>query len=207
MTGARARTLGIIAVEVGVVLSLALLLLNFNPFLIAFETSITIANDSGRDIKVSPVGIAQGSGKLYPLPRHAFTAPFLPAIRLGRFDLPSKAALEIRYDWDDIIFTSVVIEAAGSRPRELIIEPFARVEDCCYVPKNVTPRVPNLDSLPLARPEALRAVEKHLINLRALLLWLPVLGPVLLLAGIILVVASSFWKGEASPRHGASGAA
>ncbi len=188
------RVLGSVAIALGLVLSAALLVLNFNPFNFAFETSVSIANDSGRDIKVSPIGIAEGSGRLHPLPQYAFFAPVFPAVRLGRFDLRNGATLEIGYDWDDIIFTSVVIEAEGLKPRELIVEPFAKVEDCCYVPKNVTPRVSNLDSLPQARPEALRVVQNHLVNPRALLLWLPALGPVLVLAGCFLMVSGFPWK-------------
>jgi hypothetical protein len=195
-----ARVLGGITIALGLVLSAALLLLNFNPFNFAFETSITIANDSGRAIKVSPIGIAEGSGRLSPLPQYAFMAPAFPAIRLGGFDLASGSELEIGYDWDDIIFTSVVIEAEGLKPRELIVEPLAKVESCCYVPKNVSPRITNLDSLPLARPEAVRVVENDLLNPRAVVLWLPALGPMLLVAGCLLVLPRSYWRRSESRR-------
>ena len=184
------RRIGAVAIVSGFLLSAALLLLNFNPFNFAFQTPITITNESGREIKVSPIGIAEGNGELFPLPRHQFALPIVPAVRQGRFFLRKGEVLDLTYDWDDIIFTSVVIEAEGLTPRELIIEPGARVEDCCYVPKNTTPVVSNLDHLPFARPQAIRSVERHSLNLRVLVLWLPALGPVLLLTGCFLVVGS-----------------
>jgi len=184
------RLVGTISIVLGLLLSAALLLLNFNPFNFAFQASITITNESGREIKVTPMGIAEGNGELYPLPRHQFSLPAFPAVRQGRFYLRSREALQFSYDWDDIIFTSVVIEAEGLAPRELIIEPGAKVENCCYVPKNVTPLVTNLDNLPLARPQAIRSVEEHSLSPRAVLLWLPALGPVFLLAGSLLFAPS-----------------
>ena len=184
------RLIGTVSIVLGLLLSAALLLMNFNPFNFAFQASITIANKSDREIKVSPIGIAEGNGELYPLPRHQFALPIFPAVRQGRFHLRSGEALELSYDWDDIIFTSVVIEAEGLTPREIIVEPGARVEDCCYVPKNTTPLVTNLESLPLARPQAIRSVERHSLSPRVLLLWLPALGPLLLLAGCLLFVRS-----------------
>ena len=184
------RLIGTVSIVLGLLLSAALLLMNFNPFNFAFQASIRITNESGREIKVSPIGIAEGNGELYPLPLHQFALPLFPAVRQGRFDLRSGEALELSYDWDDIIFTSVVIEAEGLTSRELIVEPGARVQDCCYVPKNVTPVVTKLDGLPLARPEAIRSVERHWLSLRVLLLWLPALGPILLLAGCLLLVRS-----------------
>ncbi len=188
--------IGTSSIALGIFLSIVLLFGNLNPFNFAFEAPITITNGSGRDISVTPIGVAEGSGALYPLPQYAFLSPVFPAVRQGRFKLRNGAALEIRYDWDDIIFSSVVIETPGSNPRELIIEPNAKVEDCCYVPSGLTPHITGLDHLPEARPEAIRAVEQHSLNFWALLLWLPVLGPVLLLVGCLLL-ARNFFSGFA----------
>ena len=182
------RIAGALVIAAGLVLSAALALLNFNPFMLAFQTTITITNKSGKDLTVSPVGLAEGSGRLYPLPIFVSAAPALPAIRQGRFKVNDGETLSLNYDWDDILFTSVVIEADGLPPRELIIEPSAKAEDCCYVPKTVNPTITDLDQLGKARPEALRAASEHSWNVRGLVLWLPLLGPILFGAGLIMLL-------------------
>jgi hypothetical protein len=181
------RTLGAISIAIGAVLSVGLILLNFNPFALAFQTSITIHNNSGKDLLVSPIGIREGAGDLYPLPRFVWSAPVLPAVRQARLQLPSGGAVSIKYDWDDIIFSSVVVESEGTAAREMIVEPSARVENCCYVPRNTTPTIPSLDALALARPEAIDSVKRHTWNPRGLILYLPLLGPVILTCGILLI--------------------
>lgn len=166
----------------GVFLSLAMLLLNFNPMGLAFQTSIVVSNESGEGIHFTPMGISEGSGSLRPLPRFLFSAPLLLAVKQSDFYLPPGQETTVNYDWDDIIFTTLLVRDEKGFNREVLVDPKARVEDCCYMPRSPRVVVAQLVNLPAARPEAVTSAAEYSINPRVLFLYLPFLGPLAIVA-------------------------
>lgn len=169
----------------GVVLSFGIFLLNFNPIALAFQTSIVIANQSGEDIYFTPMGITEGSGRLWPLPQFFSSPPLAPTMKQSDFYLPAGQEITINYDWDDIIFTTVLVRGRNGVNRELIVDPDARVEDCCYMPRNPNVVVTPLGNLPNARPEVVSAAVYSIFP-RILFLYLPFFGPFAIVAAWLI---------------------
>lgn len=93
-----------------------LLALNaFNPIALAFKTDFSVTNQSSERMHVTPVGAVGPDGERHRLPLLANTA--------GYWFLPNNANLVIEpgqtrqfvYDWDDIQFSELLLEAGGQR--------------------------------------------------------------------------------------------
>ena len=161
-------------VVLGALLGIGMLLVTLTP---SFRTEITVVNESGQDIRFTPIGLTECYGDYWPLPRYAMSFSLVPAVRQSDFQLAAGRARTIKYNWDDIIFTTVLVEGDDGRLREVLVDPNARVEDCCYTPRNPRVIVGPLDKLPEARSSVMTAADAGAINFRALIFYVPFFWP------------------------------
>jgi len=157
----------LLLVAAGVLLCLALLLLNFNPLALSFQTTLVVSNGTDVPFTFTPLGIAEGSGAVRPLPRFVMSGPLLPAVRLGRFEIGPGGQKSIMYDRDDIRFSSILVRDAHGGFRELPVDAASAAEF----------RIESLDVLPAATPDAIAAEQAYFLNWHALILYLPLTGP------------------------------
>lgn len=102
----------------------ALVLFNaVNPMQLAFITGFTVENRTAATIHVTPIGTVGPAGDRHPLPLAVWKAPWVPASRLGRFPVRSGETITLYYDWDDINFSELVVEADEGEPRQLVVNP------------------------------------------------------------------------------------
>lgn len=80
-----------------------------NPMTAMFVGRFRVRNDSGEDVRIWPAG-RRASGRFALLPLYATAFPAIPALRTGGFRLSAGAATHITYDWDDITFTTIVVQ-------------------------------------------------------------------------------------------------
>ncbi len=125
---------GLFAV-VGTLLCAAIFLLNLNPFVLMFQTQFQVVNSSNETIRFTPLGIVQGSGNLRPLPRYSWSVPAVPSVQLGAFRLAPGESRTIVYDWDDIIFTRILVEDADGEYRDPALFPPLQTTALCQCPE------------------------------------------------------------------------
>ena len=88
---------------------------SFNPMSLAFKTEFSVTNQSNERIAVTPVGAIGRDGHRSRLPLLA-DAPgywFLP--RNANLVIESGQTRRFVYDWDDIQFSELLIEAGAQR--------------------------------------------------------------------------------------------
>ncbi|MBU4190037.1 MAG: hypothetical protein KJ886_03455 [Candidatus Thermoplasmatota archaeon] len=86
-------------------------LLEFSYFGLGFWTDVSFENDSGEEIKITPIGIVEGAEKIGPIfsikkPSLFFSKPE----KNTRFHLGVNDSIKITYDWDDQNLQFVIIE-------------------------------------------------------------------------------------------------
>jgi hypothetical protein len=136
----------------------ALFLFNaVNPMQLTFITGFTVENRTESTIYVTPVGTVGAEGHRLPLPMAIWKAPWVPASQRGRFPVRSGETITLYYDWDDINFSELVVEAGDGELRQLVIntEPTANQ----YTVPRVTDFV--IDDLDRLGPIDPRVREAH----------------------------------------------
>jgi hypothetical protein len=127
---------------------LMLVFLNgFNLMQLAFIESFQVANVSGEDVTIMPVGMREGSGKYAPLPRYRNAGP--PAVRLNvktPISLQSGEIAPIAYDYDDINFRCILVR--DSRGATYILDTDKKgTKSSCYGPQKSRYAIPPLKQL------------------------------------------------------------
>src|SRR5690348_3526721 len=101
-----------------------LLLFNaVNPMQLMFVTGFTVQNRTGGTLSVTPIGTVGPDGHRRPLPLMRWQIPAVPASRNGRLPVQSGKTITLYYDWDDINFSELVIEAEDGELRQLVVNP------------------------------------------------------------------------------------
>jgi hypothetical protein len=153
--------------------------LQCNPMLIGFQESFTVTNRSADTLRVSLLGTFDGSATCSPLPLHLWQgAPVFPALRRSEFLL--RPGTQRTFVWDGADFRLdrlVIADDAESRVRSL--------DKDCDGEITIAWR-----DLPPASPAEVRAATTRRYDLRALVTWLPVLGPL----GVLALLATSLWR-------------
>lgn len=162
--------LAVVAAAILIPLSLFLLVVAlysvnaFNPMQLAFLESFVIANDSGADVRVTPIGMVQGSGEYASLPRYRDRFP--PAIpSRDRYDIPLKAgqSLKITYDWDDMNFRHILVRAKQGAVLVVDTDKMGDLHSC-YGPQKEKYSVPPLASLKEAPSELVPCAEGEAVR-------------------------------------------
>ena len=190
------RVAGKASFWLGILLLFPLALLNFNPLHGGFLTDFTVTNRTDEPLTVSPMGIAQGTGKSRPLPTYVCEFPALPAVRLGDIAISPGQSRRFRYDWDDIIFTEIVVRVPQGDERQVDVEPDANYQNCCYPPRIKCFAIDSFEGLSPVRAGVSSAARAQEINLRALLLYIPLLAPILIAMGVMLLLP--LWRSKSS---------
>jgi len=117
-----------------------------------FVTDLDVVNDSGEDLRITPIGMWQGSGQYGPLPRFDNRVPFLPSRNWS--DLPQAAGtrITIHYCWDDINFRHILIRKTSGELLILDTDKRGNLHEC-WTPKQSEYRIPPLDDLATAPDE------------------------------------------------------
>jgi len=153
----RKRLIVVICIVTGIPVALGGigLLLLCNPMLLTFLTSFEIRNESGMDVRVTPIGRWEGTGDYGPLPRYWNRTP--PAIPSRRgHDIPIKAGgrLKIIYDWDDINFRHLLVRS-GSGEVYITDTDKKGTLHYCYAAQHSSYRIPPLKEMQKAPDELL----------------------------------------------------
>ena len=90
---------------------------------LVFIAGFTVENRTGATIYVTPIGTVGPQGHRHPLPLAVWKKPWVPASKLGRFPVRSGETITLYYDWDDINFSELVVEADDGEMRQLVVNP------------------------------------------------------------------------------------
>ncbi len=150
---------------------------------LAFLTSFKVENQSGQDIWVTPIGTIGADGRRSRLPIFITVIPAFHAIKTGRFRLKDGGTLKIKYDWDDINFSEIAVEAKGGQFYQLIVDP-KPTENQYHPPESRHFSIPPLETLPSIQPAVLESVA------RPGRMWIP---PLLTFFGSIALVVL-YWR-------------
>jgi hypothetical protein len=130
-----------------------------NPMQLAFLTSFKVENQSGQDIWVTPIGTIGAEGRKSRLPIFITVIPAFHAIKTGRFHLKDGETLKIKYDWDDINFSEIAVEAKGGQFYQSIVDP-KPTENRYHPPRSRHFIIPELETLPSIQPTVLEATNQ-----------------------------------------------
>jgi hypothetical protein len=92
-----------------------------NPMALMFMTDFWVTNNGSRPILVTPIGTV-GRGHRRQLDLVADSRFYWPAFKTTRFKINPGETRKFVYDWDDIQFSELLIEA-GRDKRVLIVDP------------------------------------------------------------------------------------
>ncbi len=172
----------IIAVAPLVLLCSLLLLNSVNPMQLAFITSFQVENQSGQDVRITPIGTVGAKGRKARLPVFVSVIPALPAIKTGNFYLKDGETLNIKYDWDDINFSEIAIESDDGQFFQLVIDPNP-TDNRYHPPKSKHFKIPPLDSLSSIQPNIREATVRQS---RGWIYYIVIVGSIALLV--------TYWK-------------
>ena len=137
-----------------------LLLFNLvNPMQLAFLTSFKMENQSGKDIWVTPVGTVGEKGRKAQLPIYFTIVPAVPSMKTSRFHLKEGDILKIRYDWDDINFSEIVVESKDGHFYQFIVDP--NPTKPYHPPKSRHFIIPSLETLSSVQPTVHESVTQR----------------------------------------------
>lgn len=94
-----------------------------NPMALAFITRFTVENRMEATIFVTPIGTVGSEGRRFPLSLMRWEFPWMPASQRGRLPVRSGEMITFYYDWDDINFSELVVEAEDGELRQLVVNP------------------------------------------------------------------------------------
>jgi hypothetical protein len=120
-----------------------------------FLFSFDIKNDTGVNVRVTPIGMRQSSGLYGPLPCYKRKNPF-PIRSLQNHDIQIKAGMRIKiiYDCDDINFRHILVRTA-SDDIYIVDTDKMGTKDSCYAPQQKSYRIPPIKQLTKAPKELL----------------------------------------------------
>jgi hypothetical protein len=121
-----------------------------NPFLLAFLTTFRVANESGEDLRITPIGMWEGSGRYGPLPMYRNASPPAWPRKGHGLRLPAGKSISITYDWDDINFRHILVKGRGDRILILDTDRMGTLTGCCPPAKEryVIPKLKELRPAP-----------------------------------------------------------
>lgn len=132
-------------------------------FGLSFWTDVSFNNDSNEDIKITPIGIAEGSwriGPIFSIQRPIF---FLDTEQKTRFDLSPGESKQITYDMDDQNLQFVIVEFKNDDIRVLKLDENLWNERtyrrCCWATFEEEYSIPTRSQLPTC-PDILKPTIK-----------------------------------------------
>jgi hypothetical protein len=102
--------------------SLFFLFGSVNAFWVVFISRFRVENRTGAPLWITPVGTFN-SGVKGVLPQFATSFPAFPAFRSRELRVDPGRSRRIRYDWDNINFSEIVVRNARGEYRQLIVDP------------------------------------------------------------------------------------
>lgn len=138
---------------IGASATLVLLTL-FNPFHLIFQAEFSVKNESGTTVHITPLGIAQGSGRKVLLPMYRGKGlPAFPSREKRELRIAANAARQFVYDWDDVNLCWILVRGERGSYRLMRTGLSEDPSDCCTGPDRTTYVIPNLERLPRAPRE------------------------------------------------------
>jgi hypothetical protein len=141
----------------------AVLYLGGSLFALVFVTDFRLTNNSGDDLLVTPIGMAEGDGEYVPLPQ--FRTASIPLLRVRglRRELPAGRVIRVVYDADDVNFRHVLVE--NTRGQVYLMDTDKRGSlRVCYRNQQTEYTVPPLASLPRAPDELLPLLQGKAVH-------------------------------------------
>jgi len=151
----------IVAIVIVIVLLVAgfVGLLEFAYFGLSFWTDVSFENDSGEEIKITPIGIIEGGEKIGPIFSIRKASLFSKPEKNTRFHLGINDSIKITYDWDDQNLQFVIVEYPDEDIRILKLDgelwENITYKKCCCPPAQDNYTIPLRSELPLC-PEILK---------------------------------------------------
>jgi len=125
----------------------------------AFSVPLTIDNQTGRMLLVTPIGTV-GKGEKYLLPTLLCPFPAIPGAQNGRFRLAPGASTTILYDMDDINFSEIVVEDEQNEVKQFVADP-EPTKNQYHGPSMARYILKDFVSLPAAPPDVLSALRSR----------------------------------------------
>ncbi|MCK4455247.1 MAG: hypothetical protein KAU99_02740 [Thermoplasmata archaeon] len=129
-----------------------------------FWTDVTFENESGEEIRITPIGVIQGSDYIGPINRFKRDI-FFVHVQNKRFRMDAGESLKLTHDMDDQNMQFILVEFPGDDIRIVKMdEEFWESESyrsCCWAPQEDTYTIPPSLQLPSC-PGILRpAIDGH----------------------------------------------
>lgn len=116
-----------------------------------FWTDVTFENESGEEIRITPIGVIQGSDYIGPI--HAYKRDiFFVHVQNKRFRMDAGESLKLTHDMDDQNMQFIIVEFPGDDVRIVKMDKrFWETEtyrSCCWAPREDTYSIPPRLQLP-----------------------------------------------------------
>lgn len=150
----------------GVLLLLPVLLLFgiLNPMLGLFITRVVVENQTTEPIHVTPVGTVSSGNRRSLLPVYLVSFPAIWGLRNRDFAIPAGQAIDILYDWDDVLLSEIVVYDSQGRAHQVSVEHAATNE--LHQPHGDRFVVARLEALAGPSAEVLRVARSGFHNWR-----------------------------------------
>ena len=135
------------------------LLSTVNPMLLVFIANFKVENQSGQDIWFTPIGTRGTEAQKGLMPIYLTAIPALPAVRIGNYYLKDGDTKKIKYDWDDVNFSEILIKAKNGQFYELIVD-LEPTDNQYHPPKSKHFVIPELKTLCVARPNIIEVYDR-----------------------------------------------
>lgn len=110
-----------------------------------FWTDVTFENESGEEIRITPIGIIQGSDYIGPIKAYKRDIFFVP-VRHMRFHMDAGGSLKLTHDMDDQNMQFIIVEFPEDDIRIVKMDKrFWETEtyrSCCWAPREDTYAIP-----------------------------------------------------------------
>lgn len=137
----------------GAIFSLQLIYL-----VMSFWTNVTFENASGEDIRITPIGITDGTREIGPIFSYKRPFFFVP-VQNTRFRLDDGESLNLTYNWDDQNLQFIIVEYGNDDVRIVKIDEYEwrghSYRGCCSPTEEDMYTIPHRTELPPC-PEVLR---------------------------------------------------
>ena len=164
-----------------------LLLFNCNPKCSTFVIEFKVKNESGRTVYFTPVGVPKRGGGRVVLRVYRWSYPAFPALDRGEIKLEPGATASVWYDWKEANFSEIAVADASWQWRQVVVMPDADEKECCGYPHRKVYVIPKFETLPRINDRVRNAAIAGRRSYSALIMYLPLLGPLFLAGGIVLV--------------------
>ena len=122
---------------------LSVVTMPWNPMLLMFLEDFEVVNESGQRVTVTPIGPWDSTDEWSPLPQYTSEdAPARPVSGSGAVTLAPGESRSIIYDWDDIAFRALLVQATDG---DVFIIWTDAGETCCSPPARDSYAIPPLD--------------------------------------------------------------